>query len=1098
MATKFFHEALIDAVRVSFGGEWIEQQDTAFSYSFENFFHPFVGELIEQLNRKSLAGMLDPAFQAGLADPAFFDTLYTALTGDLVKVGHQPKEIDLGEGGPYSGYNWELMFHVPLTIAVHLSKNQRFAEARRWFHYIFDPTSNDTSLPVPQRFWKFLAFRGAGEVKQIDEQLAILSKPVAECTPAELELKQRILQGYEAIKNHPFQPHAVARTRQLAYQYCVVMKYLDNLIAWGDSLFRQDTSETLNEATQLYVLAANLLGRRPQRIPRTGVVRPKTFAELKQQGLDPMSNTMVEMEGKFPLSVGLPKMRDDDPDAAGPLFGIGRTLYFCVPRNQKLLGYWDTVADRLFKIRNGMNIEGVLRQLALFDPPIDPGLLVKATAAGIDIGAVVSGTHQPVSPVRAPLLIQKALELCGEVRGLGGALLAAIEKGDGEHLATLRQGHEIRIQQMQQDVRFLQWASTQEATRSLLTNRKPALERLHYYQRLLGLPADPNTADELAVSFEGLELNEENFAEAYGKLVARYDKPVAAQDLPELKLADDTSPTILSGAAGWGKLYLSANEDVELNTHLPVARDTGLLSSVANAIAAGLAPVPDADVDIHFWGIGGKVKLNVGTALVAAARIGGEISGIAANWERDQAGMAARTASYERRADEWLLQYNLAAHELAQIGRQILTALLAEQVARHDYLVTKQQIADTQEADRFLRSKFSNEELYAWTQGEVSRLYYEYYRFAFDTARKAEQAMKRELMRPEVDAQDFVKFNYWDGGRRGLLSGEGLHLDVKRMELAYHENNKREYELTRHVSLRRLDPAALLALKATGSCQVTVPEWVFDLDTPGHYLRRIRSVSLTIPCVTGPYTSINCTLTLTRSSLRTSPLAGEDYRRQGSEDGRFLDYFSATQSIVTSSGQNDSGLFETSLRDERLLPFEGAGVESVWTLDLPHKYRQLDHATISDAILHFRYTARDGGVPLRTAAVQNLETLVADAEQSGLGLLFSLRNDFPGEWSAFTAGTGDFTATLRADYFPYLAQHKTIKVAGFEIYGLTAGADPRHHVVGDQTMWEAASAALTTADGYTLKVPPDAAGATRVLTRSADADVWLIVRYTLE
>ena len=24
-----------------------------------------------------------------------------------------------------------------------------------------------------------------------------------------------------------------------------------------------------------------------------------------------------------------------------------------------------------------------------------------------------------------------------------------------------------------------------------------------------------------------------------------------------------------------------------------------------------------------------------------------------------------------------------------------------------------------------------------------------------------------ELMRREVDAQDFVKFNYWDGGRNG-------------------------------------------------------------------------------------------------------------------------------------------------------------------------------------------------------------------------------------------------------------------------------------------------------------------------------------------
>ena len=57
-------------------------------------------------------------------------------------------------------------------------------------------------------------------------------------------------------------------------------------------------------------------------------------------------------------------------------------------------------------------------------------------------------------------------------------------------------------------------------------------------------------------------------------------------------------------------------------------------------------------------------------------------------------------------------------------------------------------------------------------QGELSRLYYEYYRFAFDTARRAETTMKRELMRPELDDVDFVKFNYWDGGRKGLLAGE--------------------------------------------------------------------------------------------------------------------------------------------------------------------------------------------------------------------------------------------------------------------------------------------------------------------------------------
>src|SRR4051794_4722811 len=38
----------------------------------------------------------------------------------------------------------------------------------------------------------------------------------------------------------PFDPHAIAALRMNAYQKTVVMKYIDNLIDWGDDLFRQD------------------------------------------------------------------------------------------------------------------------------------------------------------------------------------------------------------------------------------------------------------------------------------------------------------------------------------------------------------------------------------------------------------------------------------------------------------------------------------------------------------------------------------------------------------------------------------------------------------------------------------------------------------------------------------------------------------------------------------------------------------------------------------------------------------------------------------------------------------------------------------------
>ena len=45
-------------------------------------------------------------------------------------------------------------------------------------------------------------------------------------------------------RHNPFKPHLIARQRIAAYQKFVFMKYLDNLISWGDTLFRQDSFES--------------------------------------------------------------------------------------------------------------------------------------------------------------------------------------------------------------------------------------------------------------------------------------------------------------------------------------------------------------------------------------------------------------------------------------------------------------------------------------------------------------------------------------------------------------------------------------------------------------------------------------------------------------------------------------------------------------------------------------------------------------------------------------------------------------------------------------------------------------------------------------
>jgi hypothetical protein len=348
--------------------------------------------------------------------------------------------------------------------------------------------------------------------------------------------------------------------------------------------------------------------------------------------------------------------------------------------------------------------------------------------------------------------------------------------------------------------------------------------------------------------------------------------------------------------------------------------------------------------------------------------------------------------------------------------------------------------------------------------------------------------MKRELMRPEVDATDFVRFNYWDRGRDGLLSADALHLDLKRMEMAYHDNNRREYELTRHVSLRQLDPLALLKLKGTGRCEVSVPEWLYDRDCPGHYMRRIKSVAVSLPAVAAAYTSVNCTLSLLRSSIRTSPLLKDGgYAHRPGDDDRFVDYFGTVESVVTSGATNDSGMFEANLRDDRFLPFEGAGAISSWRLELPAEFQAFDYATISDAILHIRYTARQGVDAGQVTA--ELQAMLSRANESGLALLFSLRHDFATEWSAFASGDDHLTVRLRKGFFPYMVQNKTLAIAALDLYAPAARQLVKRSINVPPTMADD----LNGEGGYAdLPLLPDAS----VLKPKA-AQVYLVVRYSI-
>ena len=53
-------------------------------------------------------------------------------------------------------------------------------------------------------------------------------------------------------------------------------------------------------------------------------------------------------------------------------------------------------------------------------------------------------------------------------------------------------------------------------------------------------------------------------------------------------------------------------------------------------------------------------------------------------------------------------------------------------------------------------------------------------------------------------------------------------------------------------------------------------------------------------------------------------------------DPRIVHMYGAEEAIATSSGQNDSGMFELNLHDERRLPFEFHGAVCRLRIEMPH------------------------------------------------------------------------------------------------------------------------------------------------------------------
>ena len=936
------------------GGDLMKEISESPRFLFQAFYHPFTCAFLGQVRRFGVGGLLAPEPDGEYADliqqasvnPDVFTDTYDPTSE--VTTPYPEEDIDFSYGGTYSLYNWEIFFHGPMLVADRLRTGLRFTEARSWLHYVFDPT-RDAGGGAPDGWWRIKPFTASAE-DVIGELEAILlgNTDDAEGHAARIQSLLQVV----TWRNDPFDPHKIAAIRTRAYQVWTLMRYLDNLIAWGDELFRQDTIEAINEATNLYVLALDLLGDKPKFLESEASLSAMSVSDV----LDSVSETRLDkiegllatpcMTGPFANGLGLGVLR---------LFGT-----FCAPPNPKLIAYWETLEDRLFKIRNCMNISGEVRALPIWDPPIDPALLVKANALGWSLATILSGLTVAKPNYRFSFMIQRAYAYCASVRSLGAALLTAYEKRDTEQLARLRAEHEDSIFALLLDIRQFQIDEATATLKSLNALEAVVQARADYYTNLIE----------------------------------------AGDSRPEGQFTGNV------GVEGG----LNTEEGEQLDA-LGSAKAAGERAAFHQWLGSLASLLPDNGISV-----GAETSYSVtwgGSNVGSYYRLWSLVHSKSANTAQNNAQQHALSGLYARRLDEWSFQRDSATRELDQVRAQIDATEARGSAAQQELELTLRQRENNDGIRAHLEGKFASQELYDWDISEVASLYFKAYQLAVYVAVQTQQCWRRE-----IGANDtFVdSMSHWDSAKEGLLAGEKLQLQLEQMEAAYLEQDDRELELTKSVRLSMLDPVALTQLRESRLCNFSIPEVLFDLDGPGHYMRRLKTVSVTVSHAGGIEGIVPMELTLTAAQVRVVERL-VDYGREDDADGVYGDFVDNEylgDVIALSHGRSDSGLFTTSLRDERYLPFERAGAISDWALSIPSENPPLLPRDISDVELHLKYTARQGTVDFQGVVNQHLLALADEGvlswNKTSLVTYDSRHvhfirasHDFPDAWAAFKA-----------------------------------------------------------------------------------------------
>ena len=541
---------------------------------------------------------------------------------------------------------------------------------------------------------------------------------------------------------------------------------------------------------------------------------------------------------------------------------------------------------------DSLNIQGVKRALALFAPPIDPGMLVKARAMGLSIDSILNSANEKRSIYRFRVIVKLAVDMAKDACQMGRDLLAILEKQDAEQLQVFKAKCDKAVIAESKAVQEMEVKSL-EAEKVRLEEKKAAKQNTSKKQKAMHLVSAAE--------------------KKYQKLM---EKVAKIQEIVE-KVRNIASATFKIPDFKFG--------------------------AVTNAFGG-----PRFDME----SIGGtKLAEN----LVSAAE------SYAARFAQRQLD-AAKTklqAELERRKKEWLLEDEVADAEVIEVEKQEVVNEIKTQQVEKKHKSIENEILRSEQVYEVLSEKFTNNELYVWLEKELGKTFRKYVNLLIEVAKMAERAYLFEIEGRTDVVYNFIKNDYWDNFRKGLLAPEKILLDLRQMEKAYLENDEHEMEVARPISLKDLytfengtvtSVVALDCLKSSGKCSFKFDIALFKADFEDFFFHRIQDVRLLVKLSAEDICYLNAKLSLTNSMVDVCKNAtkDEDFRPLGDRE-----------ILATSVANKEPGVFEFGVSSDKRNRFEGCGAISEWELKITGLNKIDETFSIEDVIIYLSYTAKN-------------------------------------------------------------------------------------------------------------------------------------------